>query len=722
MSSIAQAIGQAWQYHQAGQLHEAQRRYRQILQTAPEQPDAWYLLGVACQMLGQLPDAVTAYQQALRLRPDYVEVHNNLGVAYKMQGQVSQAIACYREALRLKPGYADAYNNLGLALADQGQLADAIACYQQALALAPNHADAHNNLGNVFKAQGRFQEAMVEYRAVIWNKPEDAAAHDNLGQVLQARGQLEEAVAEYRTAIWLKRDDPFLHTRLGIALQTVGQVDEAIAACREAVRLQSQDPGLHINLGLAFHSKGMLDDAIAEYRETIRLDKDVPEAYYNLGVALLHQGRLDLAVPALREAIQRRPDSPGAYSSLLACYNYDPANDPDTVYQEHRRWDERYGHGGPVYAHPNSRDPERRLRIGYVSPDFRQHAVAHFLQAILAHHDPRQVEVFCYAEVAVTDAITERIQARGHVWRSTIGLSDPEVAHQIRGDGIDILVELDGHFANNRLMVFVQKPAPVQINYVGYPSTTGLSAIDYRLTDAVADPPGEPIRHSEELVRLPLAFCYTPRQEAPAVSPLPALTTGHIAFGSLHNLAKLNSQVLDLWGRLLHALPSARLIVFRDLLHGSVRDYLHEQLTRRGISPERFDLMHRLEPGRHYLEIYSSIDVTLDAFPWNGHTTACESLWMGVPVVTLRGNRYAGRMAADVLRAVGLPELVAQTPEQYIAIASKLAGNLDRLSQLRSGLRGQMRSSPLCDGPTFTRSLEEVYRSLWRRWCARSQR
>jgi protein O-GlcNAc transferase len=395
--------------------------------------------------------------------------------------------------------------------------------------------------------------------------------------------------------------------------------------------------------------------------------------------------------------------------------------DPDTLFQEHCYWAQCHAAGLPVPVHTNDRDPERRLRVGYVSPDFYRHAAAHFLEPILRHHDPRQVEVFCYAEVAAPDAVTARFQSYAHAWRWTFGQSDAELIRQIQADGIDILVDAAGHSAHNRLLVFAHQPAPIQITGIGYPNTTGLSSIDYRLTDALTDPPGEPVRHSEELLRLPLAFCYATPDIAPEVTPLPALTRGYVTFGSLHNLAKLNGAVLDLWAALLEELPSARLVIFRHLLQGQVREQLFQELTRRGIRPERFDLWHALEPGRTFLDVYAGIDVALDAFPWNSHTTACEALWMGVPVVTLYGNRYAGRMAADVLTAVGLPELVAQTPRGYVSIAAELAGDLDHLAQLRGSLRQRMAASPLCDGPTFTRSVEEAYRSVWRRWCARER-
>jgi predicted O-linked N-acetylglucosamine transferase (SPINDLY family) len=650
MSKIKEAIAEAWRYHQAGNLQEAERRYRQILQTAPSNADAWYLLGASCHARDEVAEAITCYQQALHFKPHYAEAYSNLGVAYKMRGQVAEAIASYEQALRLKPSIPDPYNNLGIALADLGRLEEAIARFEQALRLKHD-----------------FPEALY-----------------NLGKAQQQQGKLDDAIANYQRALQLRPDYADASNNLGVALTTQGRLDEATAYLQQALRLNPR------------HA----------------------DANNNLGNVLKEQGRLDEAGYYYHQAILCRPEFFGAHSNLLVCWNYDPTVEPDALFQEHRRWAEMHARTTSAAGHTNDRNPDRRLRIGYVSPDFYHHAAAHFLEPIFAHHDPRQVEVFAYAEVSAPDSVTGRFQARAHGWRSTFGRTDAEVVHQVRADGIDILLDLAGHTANNRLLVFAQKPAPVQITYLGYPNTTGLASIDYRLTDAIADPPGEPRRHSEELVRLPRAFCYAVLENAPDVSPPPARRSGQITFGSLHNLAKLNGQVLDLWCGILRAVPTARLLVFRHTLQGSAKEYFRQQFTNRGIGPDRVELRNSLEVGTTYLHVYGAVDIALDAFPWNGHTTACEALWMGVPVITLYGNRYAGRMAADTLTALGLTELIADTPARYQAIALDWAKNVERLSPIRSELRGRMRNSPLCDGVAFTRSLEQTYRRLWHRWCA----
>jgi predicted O-linked N-acetylglucosamine transferase (SPINDLY family) len=318
--------------------------------------------------------------------------------------------------------------------------------------------------------------------------------------------------------------------------------------------------------------------------------------------------------------------------------------------------------------------------------------------------------------VPTPDAITARLRTLAHGWRPVTGQGDAEVARLVREDRIDILVDLGGH-TGSRLGVFALKPAPVQVTYLGYPNTTGLGTIDYRLTDAVADPPGEPDCHTEVLVRLPGGFaCFRPAPDAPAVTPAPCLTAGAVTFGSLHKLPKLNGQVLDLWCAVLRALPGSRLLVFRDNLRGQAGEFFRQEFARRGMGEDRVLLRNEVEGGGSYLEVYRQVDVLLDVFPWSGHATACEALWMGVPVLTMYGNRHAGRMVASVLTQVGLPDLVARSPEEYIATATRLAGDRDRLVDLRSHLRERMLGSPLCDGQTFTRHLEEAYRAMWRRW------
>src|SRR5262245_1930706 len=443
-------------------------------------------------------------------------------------GQLVAAEACYRQALAAQPNLAEAHCNLGLALTGQGKFDEAIAACRQAIAIKPDFANAHSSLGNALAAQGKPDEAVAAYRQAIGIKPEFAWAHSNLGNALAAQGKLDEAVAAYRQAIGIKPDFAEAHSNLGLALTGQGKFNEAIAACRRAIGIKPVLAGAHSNLGNALTGQGKFDEAVAAYRQAIGIKPDFAEAHSALGNALTGQGKLDEAVAAYRQAISIKPDFSKAFSGLLLCLHYDDKVTDDHLFAAHREWDERYGERAPTFAtYDNDRDATRRLRIGYLSPDFREHSVAYFVEPLLRGHDRQKLEVYCYAEVMRPDPVTTRLQGLADHWLVTVGLSDQRLAERIRTDGIDILVDVAGHTAGNRLPVFARKPAPVRVTWLGYPNTTGLKAIDYRLVDAVTDPVGEADAWaSETLVRLEDGFlCYRGLSDGPEPTPPPCLKT-----------------------------------------------------------------------------------------------------------------------------------------------------------------------------------------------------
>jgi predicted O-linked N-acetylglucosamine transferase (SPINDLY family) len=600
-------------------------------------------------------------------------------------------VAAYRQAIVIKPDYAEAHSNLGNALKDQGKLDEAIAAYHRAIAIKPDYAEVHSNLGNALRDQGKLGEAIAAHRQAIDIKPDYAEAHSNLGNALQDQGKLGEAIAAHRQAIGIKPDYAEAHYHLGNALKDQGKLDEAIAA----------------------------------YRQAIGIKPDLAEAYSNVGVALVGQGKLDEAIAAYRQAIGIKPDLAEAHSNLLVSLNYPDKSTADSLFAAHREWDERYGRqvSRPT-AYANVREAARRLKIGYVSPDFRDHSVAYFVEPLLKGHDRQAVEVFCYAEVKRPDTVTAHLQGLADHWLVTVGLSDEELAERIRAVGIDILVDLAGHTGNNRLRVFARKPAPVQVTWLGYPNTTGLEAIDYRLVDAVTDPVGEADAWaSETLVRLEGGFlCYGGLKDAPEPTVPPCLKTGTVTFGSFNNPAKLSAATLDAWATLLSRLPQARLLLMgRPFGDVATRALFLARLDERGVAAERVELAAYL-PGRvAHLAVYDRGDIALDPFPYNGATITCEALWMGVPVVTLRGDRHAGRVGASLLSQIGLTDLIADSVEEYVEIALALACNPGRLDELRRSLRPRMAASPLCDGRAFARKMEAAFRAMWQDWCAASR-
>src|SRR6516225_3492228 len=505
---------------------------------------------------GKFDEAVAAYRQAIGIRPDLAEAHSNLGNALFGQHKLDEAVAAYRQAIGIRPDLAAAHSNLGNALFGQHKLEEAVAAYRQAISIKPDLAEAHSNLGNALFGQHKLGEAIAACRQAISIKPDFAEAHSNLGNALSAQGKLDEAVAAYRRAIGIKPDLAEAHSNLGGGLAAQGKLDEAVAAYRQAIGIRPDFAGAHSNLGLVLTRQGKLDEAIAACRQAIGIKPDFAKAYSNLGDALFGQYKLEEAVAAYRQAISIKPDFAGAHSNLLLCLNYDDKLTNDHLFAAHREWDERYGERAPTFTtYDNDRNATRRLRIGYLSPDFRQHSVAYFVEPLLRGHDRQKVEVFCYAEVTWPDSVTTRLQGLADHWLVTVGLSDQRLAERIRCDGIDILVDVAGHTAGNRLLVFARKPAPVQVTWLGYPNTTGLKAIDYRLVDAVTDPAGEAdVWASETLVRLEDGFlCYDGLRDGPEPTPPPCLKTGTVTFGSFNNPAKISTVTFDAWAKV--ALP-----------------------------------------------------------------------------------------------------------------------------------------------------------------------
>jgi predicted O-linked N-acetylglucosamine transferase (SPINDLY family) len=471
-------------------------------------------------------------------------------------------------------------------------------------------------------------------------------------------------------------------------------------------------------LGVIAHHVGRDDMAVDLIGQTIALRPGYAEAYNNLGNALQSKGQLDEAIAAYRRAIALNPKLPGAHSNLIYTLHLHPAYDAQSIAEEHRRWNRQHAEplGKFVQPHNNNRDPERQLRVGYVSADFREHPVGRFLVPLLGAHDADRFAVFCYSHVSRPDGYTELLRSRAHQWRDTIGLTDEQAAQLIREDKIDILMDLGMHTAGNRLLVFARKPAPVQVTYLAYTSTTGLKTMDYRLTDPHLDPAGmDDAIYSERSVRLPETYwCYPLDEQTPEVSPLPAQCAGKVTFGCLNSFCKVSSAAWELWTQLLRAAPNSHLIVHAH--EGSHRDRLWNLLERQEIDPHRLKFVGKVS-FHEYFKLYHQIDIGLDPFPCNGGTTTCDALWMGVPIVTLAGRTAVGRGGMSVLRNVGLAELIAETPQQYVQIAAGLANDLTRLAELRRTTRQRMRASPLMDAGRFARNIEAAYRQMWHTYC-----
>lgn len=735
-----------------GEIEPAVAAYRRALALRPDYAEAHSNLGLALEALGQSEQALASYRAALAHWPDLAEAHDNLGSLLQKTGHLAEAVASYGRALTLKPDFAEAHFNRANALREQGKLDDAIAGYRQALALKRDYAEAHFNLANVFKDRGEFAAAVASYRAALACRPDFAAAHGNLGLALQRQGKRDEAFASFRAALAFDPQSAEAHGGLGSALQEQGDLDAAISAYRQALALKPKSADTHYALALALQEQDELDEAADHHRRAIEFKPDFAEAHGNLGLVLQRQGKLDAAIDCYRQALAHKPDCAETHNNLgfplqqqgrleeaVASYrraltiapDYADAHSnllltmqymhysPQERFAEHLRFAARFEapRTASWAAHENIPAPAKRLRVGYVSGDFRDHAVAYFIEPILANHDKAGFAVFCYHNHTRHDGVSSRIAACADHWLPCRRLSDDQLAERIRADGIDILIDLSGHTAYNRLPTFARKPAPIQMTWIGYPATTGLTAMDYRLTEEDLDPTGMTEQyHTETLLRLPGGATFQPAPESPPVSTLPALSSTQLSLASLNNIVKLNREVVRLWARILKALPHANLILGATA-DARTRQRMLDMFGREGVAAERLILFPRLSIG-DYLALHQHIDLALDPFPYNGGTTSCHSLWMGVPFVTLAGNSTASRYGVALMRGLGLPEFVAASADEYVDRVVAFAGDLPGLDRIRQSLRGRITANLNRDPLRLTRHLEDAYRAAWQKWCA----
>jgi predicted O-linked N-acetylglucosamine transferase (SPINDLY family) len=753
---LAGALTLALGHLQAGRLAEAEALCRQVLRAAPREAEAYRLLGVVAYHAGNPPAAVTFLQQAVALNPQAADYADNLSFLLHAQGRLAEAEAAARQALALQPGHVSAANNLANALQAQGRRGEAIAAYRQVLALQPDWPAVLNMLGNLLRDQGSLGEAEAAYRRALALAPGLAEVQTNLGNVLADQGRLEEAEQAHRRALELQPAFAVALNNLGTLLNSRGRCQEAEAAYRRALALQPAPAEAAYNLGNLLYLLDRMPEALQAYRQARQIKPGWAAAEYGVARTLEAQGQVEEAEQACRQALRLRPDyadvecllgtlrkgqglteeamahfqralriDPGlsmAHGSALQCEHYRPGVSLAGLAAAHAEWDRRHAQPlrGTWRPFPDRRDPERRLRLGFVSADFRFHPVGIFLVRTLEALDRRQCETFGYANQLMRDHLTDRIAAAVGTWRQVQGLSDEQLTGQIRADGIDILFDLSGHTGGNRLLVFARKPAPLQVTWIGYVGTTGMTAMDYLLADRFHVPAGWEGSYREEVLRLPDGYiCYDPPAAAPAVGPLPALSRGFVTFGSFNNPAKVTSPVVAVWAEILRRVPGSRLVLkFWGWDDRRTQQHFRERFAAHGIGPARLEFLGRALPA-DMLAHYRQVDLALDPFPYSGGLTTCEALWMGVPVVTCPGETFASRHALSHLSNVGLTETVTPDLSAYVERAVELARDRERLAALRAGLRERVRRSPLCDGVRFADNLQSVLRSVWRHWCAR---
>jgi len=737
---------------------EAKDAFRSAVELDSTFADAWTNLGVVEKECGDLAAATLSYENALTLQPNDPIIHNNQGNMLLACGDVSSAMSAYRRAVELKPDYVDAKVNLALAYREQGDPEHALKYLEEIDREHPNEASVLNSLGNALRHAERFEEARTALECAINLSPDHAEAHNNLGLVMALLGRRDEARTFFSKAEKLRPDLPVFANNHGTLLLKMFHLDDAILALERAVLLDPTYCDAWVNLGVAHFMCGHYEEAVDAYRKVILQQPDNTFAHYSLGVALIEQQDLSEGTAEIERALELNPNNVMALNTLgvalldqhciddaraamktaaesdtmsapvyasnyLFTSLYSPDVDDQQIFEEHSAFGKRFTSNTPDrnYPHLNDSNPDRKLKLAYLSPDFRSHSVAFFIEPLLEKHDRNAFEIILYSNTTRQDVVTQAMQGAADVWVETAGLTDQNLVERIRADRVDILVDLGGHTSGNRLVACGQKPVPIQIQYLGYPNTSGVQAMDYRLSDERADPTGEAkVFCTETIIRLPDCFhCYRPTSRAPEPASAPHVERGFVTFGSFNVLPKLNTEVVNAWSEILTQVPNSRLYLkCKQLKTESVRDRVMGYFVDRGIDKSRIDMDAFMPSIQEHLNQYARIDLALDTFPYNGTTTTCEALWMGVPVLSVNGTRHTGRVGLSLLHAAGLSEeFIAKDLKTYIQKAVSWGHSPQRLAEVRSTLRQQLSQSPLRDEIRFTRNLERVYRDLWRQWC-----
>jgi protein O-GlcNAc transferase len=643
-----------------------------------------------------------------------------LAVRHHQAGQLSQAEQIYRQILDVNPSHPDALHLLGVIASRVGQYADAVDLIGRAIAVNPQAEAYHNNLGSALKSQGRIDEAIASYRRALQINPNFAETLSNLGIALKDQGKFDDAVGSYQRALQIKPDYAEAHYNLGIALKEQGKLDDAVASYKRAVQIKPDYTKAHSNLGSVLNEQAKFDEAVTSYQRALQITPNHADAHFNLGIALKEQGRPDEAVSCYSRALQIKPDYLEAYHNLLTTLSYGTDVTLGGLAQAHAEFDRL--HAAPLRSgwkpHDNTRVADRPLRLGFLSPDLGRHPVGYFLIRILENLDSSECEIVCYSDRTTDDEMTSRFQTAATTWTSVPSWSDQRLAEKIREDKIDILFDLAGHTARNRLLVFARKAAPIQITWIGYFGTTGLTAMDHIMADRFVIPEAAESHYRENVVRMADGYlCYEPPSYASEVSALPAEREGYVTFGCFNNPSKITDQVVEAWAEILTRVPRSRLVLkYRGMTDSSIVNRCGSILAQHGIDQQRVTFADR-SPHAELLGEYRRIDLALDPFPCGGGLTTCESLWMGVPVITCPGETFASRISLSVLSSVGFTETVARDLADYVELASGLADDVPRLAKWRTELRERMAQSPLCDGPRFAGQLMHNLRTLWREWC-----
>ena len=723
--TVEHAFRRAVAVHEAGRLEEAGTLYQTFLQAHPHHPEANHNMGALAVQLNHAVAGLPFFTAALDADPtrrqfwlSYIDAliqADQQDVAGQIlelaQQQGLQGAEVDELNARVNPDSAEAHFKLGVALHAMQRLDAAATSFQRALQLQPDFAAAHSNLGVTLKDLGRLVEAEASFRSALHFMPDYARAHSHLGATLKDLGRLDEAEASCRRALQINPDLAEAHCNLGAALQQHNQIVEAEACFRRALELNPDFAEAYTNLGAILLDWGRLVEAAVCYQRALDLAPQQAYAQQNSANSFAYLSDYEQVVAKSNAAQQCDPDDPMLWEQRLYTFSYHPDLSAQEIFNEFVRWGDRFPEPVVDFSR-HDRTPGRRLRIGFVSPDFRRHTSRFYFWPMFENHDHAVVEMFAYSNVVLEDDATPKFKTMFDHWRHIRGMPDHDVARMIRDDRIDILVDGCNHMRDDRLGVFALKPAPVQATWLGAAWTTGLKAVDYVLFDNYIAPAGTLTR--ESIVRLPKCFiAYNPPDVTAPVVPTPALKNGYVTFGYSGRTERLNHHTFRVWGEILRRIPSARVILdFRAFADPQTQNYYRNFMTRHGLDANRVTL-------RNSANIFAGLndfDVLLDSFPHNAGTMALDAFWMAVPMLTLAGRPPLGRIGATFMNNLGLPEWIAHSHDDYINKAIELTRDVQALAQLRAGMRQRMQSSPLMDGPGFARSMEAAYREMFSKW------
>ncbi len=741
---------QAVAVYQQGQFKQAEKLCLQILQHQPRYAQALHLLAVICAQTQRLSEAAAYAQKAIKAERKRAQYHNTLGNIFQQQGNWEAAKSSYQQAVRLSPKLADAQHNLGEMFRKLGELVLAEACFLKAVKLKPDYVEALKALGLLYEQQEQLDKAIAYYEKLSQAQPQLAAGHYALGILLRRQHQLEAALDSFTQATKVQPEDQQAHLQAAEVCQLLGHREQALQHLYAIAALQPSNKDFCFKLAGFCNVSGYSTAAIEFYHRVLHLDTEYAPAWLDLGVVHLQDGRLGKAQHCFERALQyvdhvnttmrhaiyvnlasvfqlqgKVDESLAMYDAALTVMpnsRYSHSNRlMNKHYSEHCQRAELFAYtrffqqqaAGIILPDHRQHPFHTPLRVAYIGADFHSHSVAYFIEAILSQHDHPRFEIFVYMRAIHQDAVSERFRHYVDHWLNCSHLSDTEIAQRIQADGIDILVDLMGHSGHNNLVLLANKPAPLQISYLGYPDTTGLDAVDYRIADRYTEPEAAQIYSSETILRMPHSyFCYQPDAQAAdlPVGDAPALHNGFVTFGSFNNYAKINDFTVALWADALRAVPTARLFLkAKSFNDPDTRRACLARFVEQGIDAERIEIVAYAESLTAHLQLYQKIDLCLDTHPYHGATTTCEALWMGVPVLSLQGNTHAARVGQSLLTTIGLPEWAVESREEFIAKAQSFAAAVDYLQGLRQGMRARLQASPLMQGEAFTRDLEALY-------------